>query len=144
MSFNTHGGVGDHLAAVHGGDGAMGGGLTSNYIDASDAARIGLLVATYGDLTAGDTITVQFKQAEDASGTGAENLGSALVYTVPATGESPEPAGRDAAIFDREIAGLNADNAFIGAVVTSSTAANGVLTFLKAGQRFKTDSGNIA
>lgn len=144
MSFITHGGVGDHLAAVPGGDGAMGGGLASDFIDASDASRIGLLVATYGDLTAGDTITVQFLQAEDDQGNVSENLGDALVYTVPETGDSPEPEDRKAVIFDKEIAGFNPDNAYIGATVTSSTAVNGVLTFLKAGQRFKGDNTAIA
>lgn len=144
MGQITHGGVGDHLAAVSGGDGALGGGKTSNYIDASDAARVGLLVATYGDLSPGDTITVQFKQAEDDQGTGADDLGDALVFTVPGAGDSPAPAaGREAVIFDKEIAGLTADHDHIGAVVTSSTAVNGVLTFLKGGQRFKNDNTNI-
>ena len=144
MSFKTHGGVGNHLAPVAAGQGALGGGVTTGYVSVADCARVGLLVSTNGNLTAGDTITVQFLQAENAAGTGSENLGTAQVYTVPETGESPEPAALEAAIFDREIAGLNADNAFLGATVTTSVATNGTITLLKAGLRFNTDEGSIA
>jgi len=61
--------------------------VTSAYVDVTDAGRV-VILAKGGAVTAGKTLTVQAKQAKDAAGTGAKNLGAA-VASVGVGGAAP-------------------------------------------------------
>lgn len=142
---NPNGNLGEFLATRVGAQGALGGGVTTAYQPLGDAIRYSLLVATSGNLSPGATITVQFRQAENSGGTGAENLGAAQVYTVPGASDSPPPAAAlQCALFDAPMAALNDDNTHIAAVVTTSAAANGIATFVRGGLRYTGANPDIA
>jgi hypothetical protein len=145
MGFVNHGRIGENIDVVVAGDGALGGGLTSSYVTLAGAADFSLLVQTRDVLSPGDTITCQFKQATDDAGSGAANLGSLLTYTVPGAGDSPEPDDADeAVVFDVDLSAYVDGNTHVAAVVTSSVAADGQLSFIKAGLRYKGENPNIA
>lgn len=60
---------------------------TGTFVDVSGAERI-LAAITTGTIAATKKVTVQFRQAQDAAGTGAKNLGSPVEKVAPAGGAS--------------------------------------------------------
>ena len=61
--------------------------VTGTFVDISDAGRL-VVLAKAGAVTAGKVLTVQLRQAKDAAGTGAKDLG-APVTSVGVGGAAP-------------------------------------------------------
>jgi hypothetical protein len=135
--FGKSGGVSDFLGTAYGANGAAAGGLATLFVDVALAPRLALLVANLTALAPDDTITVQFKQADNASGISSVNFGDPVVITVPGADESPVATEVFLAQFvDREIAGITDGNQYIGATITTSVVANVDAHFVLAYQRY--------
>lgn len=129
MSLLLNGKIAQQIGIVAGAyDADLSSAVTTAWVSAGDATQIAALVATAA-ATAADVITVQFKQATSSAGAGAANLGSALTYTVPASGIV-------ATTFERALEGLAATSTHVAATVSCSAAVAGTVTLLKAGKRF--------
>ena len=61
--------------------------VTGTFVDVTDAGRF-VVLAKAGPVTAGKILTVQLRQAKDAAGTGAKDLG-APVTSIGAGGNAP-------------------------------------------------------
>lgn len=94
------------------------GGATTPYVAVSDARKL-MAVVAIGPLAATKTTTIQFKQATDTAGTGAKNLGTAVIYTSPAGGVTSASFTADAQITDLD--DLNGFD-FVAVNVTSNAA----------------------
>jgi len=98
--------------------------VTGAFIDVSDAKRF-VVLAKAGAVTAGKTLTVQLRQAKDAAGTGAKDLGTP-VTAVGAGGNAPA----DVAI-EKYAADLDGANGF-----THVTAVLGIDENAKLGAAY--------
>lgn len=107
---------------------------TGAYVDASGAQRIlgALNVATVAQTK---TATIQLMQAQDASGTNAKTLGSAVTVTAP-TGGAPLAPVAEAKAED-----LDTANGFtfvaVQAVSNNASAVNGSAVLLLADRRYR-------
>ncbi|MCE9635800.1 MAG: hypothetical protein K8T90_08855 [Planctomycetes bacterium] len=79
--------------------------VTGTYFDVSNAGRFAVL-AKAGPVTAGKILTVQLRQAKDAVGTGAKDLGAA-VTAAGAGGNAPADVE-----IEKTAADLDASNGF--------------------------------
>lgn len=97
---------------------------TTNYIDVSSSGRVALVLIG-ADPENDATMSVQFKSASDASGTGAANLGDPVA--VESAGGVPLSVTAE-----RKIEGMPAGHSFVGATVVETgspsqlTAVSGV------------------
>lgn len=84
----------------------------SAWVDVTDCREVAALV-TSGDDAAGQTLSVQFQVAKDASGTGAVDLGDPVTVTAATS-------GKVSAMADKAIAGLSEDFTHLRAQVTNT------------------------
>jgi len=74
------------------------GDVTGTFVDVTNAGRI-VVLAKAGAVTAGKILTVQLRQAQDAAGTGAKDLGAA-VTSVGVGGAAPPDVEIEKTLFD--------------------------------------------
>lgn len=119
MSFITNQKITEALGfdGIVGADGS--GGVTTAYVSAADARRI----AVFAQTTAG-TLSVQFSEATDSSGSAAQNLGDAV--DISATSGTAEIDSTD----------LSDGFTHVAAVVTSSGATPTAGTIVSGVRRF--------
>ena len=103
---------------------------------APNGARLFGAAVHVGAVAATKTVTVQFRQATDASGTGAKNLGNAYVVTAPGGGWTTKDLQLDASFNDLDDAN---GFGFIGVQISSNnTAATPAFaTLIGADNRFR-------
>lgn len=104
---------------------------TSPFLDVSGAGRV-LATVTVATVGATKKVTVQFRQATDASGTGARNLGSAVEKVAPAGGAALD------LIAEAKVEDLDDDCAFVAVVLSSDngSAVNGSAMLILGDNRF--------
>lgn len=85
---------------------------TTNYVDVTGARRAGVAIVDDAD-AAGQTVQVQFKVADDSSGTNAENFGSAVDLTA-------DDSGNIELFTDTQIEGLPEGKTHLAAEITNT------------------------
>ncbi|TCM56160.1 hypothetical protein C8J36_103530 [Rhizobium sp. PP-F2F-G48] len=104
---------------------------TGTFVDVSGAQRI-LAAITVATVAATKKITVQFRQAQDAAGNGAKNLGSPVDKVAPAGG-----AALDLTV-DAKSEQLDPNYSFVSVTLVSdnASAVYGSAMLLLGGNRF--------
>lgn len=93
--------------------------LNTAFVAPNNARLFGALVHV-GAVAATKTVTIQFRQATDASGTAAKNLGTAYVVTAPGGGWTTKDLQLDASFNDLDDAnGFD----FIGVQISSNNTS---------------------
>jgi hypothetical protein len=106
---------------------------TGDYVDVSGAQRI-LAAVTTATIAQTKKVTVQFKQAKDADGTGAKDLGDAVVATAPTGGAALTP------VAEANIGELDSANGFtfvaVNIVSDNGTAVYGGAVMILGDNRY--------
>lgn len=129
--FSSSGTLSNYLSVTAGIKGALAGaGQTTAFVPLADATQVSALVSTDA-LAAAATITVQWRQAANSAGTGAVNLGTAQVFTIPAGSTAIRSR-----IFDMPVSAILDTTTHVAAVVSTSAAADGAVALVKNNSRF--------